>query len=60
MIRPTIVARRAVFAGVATLVVASVVALPKGQGTAPAPQTPRPVPTLLVQVQNMYTPLKTN
>jgi uncharacterized damage-inducible protein DinB len=25
-----------------------------------APQTPRPVPTLVVQVQNMYTPLKTN
>jgi hypothetical protein len=61
MIRSTIAARRLACASAAALLSVSVVALPQGQGAAPAaPQAPRPVPTLIVQVLNMYTPLKTN
>ncbi len=48
--------RRVICAGSAAVLAASVVLL--AQGT--APQTPRPVRPLVVQVQNMYTPLKTN
>jgi uncharacterized damage-inducible protein DinB len=64
MIRSTTVARRVVVGCVGALMAASAAALAQGQGAATAqpqaPSTPRPVLPLLVQVQNMYTPLKTN
>jgi hypothetical protein len=62
MIRSTIAARRVVAGCVGALMAASVAVLAQGQGAATpqAPPTPRPVPPLLVQVQSMYTPLKTN
>lgn len=58
MIFRTIAGRGVLAACAVALMAASVAVLAQGQGT--PPQTPRPVPPLLVQVQNMYTPLKTN
>lgn len=52
-------ARRVVAGGAAALMAASVVLLAQGQRAA-TPPAPRPVPPLLAQVQNMYTPLRTN
>ena len=57
MNRSTTAVRRVVSAGGAALAAASISVFAQAPQT---PQTPRPVPPLLVQVQNMYTPLKTN
>jgi uncharacterized damage-inducible protein DinB len=53
----TLAAGRVGTAATVAVMAASMVVFVHGQGSA---QAPRPVPTLLVQVQNMYTPLKTN
>jgi hypothetical protein len=60
MFRLNRIRSRATTAGAALLLALAVVALPKGQGTAAQTPAAPPVPSIIVQVRDMYTALKTN